>query len=84
MRNGFTIVAGCLALGVTSAHAQSYPSRSVRFVVPYPAGGAVDIVTHAVTRRLSQIWGQPVMIENKAGGGTQIGAEAVAKNIRVD
>jgi tripartite-type tricarboxylate transporter receptor subunit TctC len=80
MRIGFIIVAGCLALGVTSAHAQSYPSKSVRFVVPYPAGGAVDIVTRAVTQRLSQIWGQPVMIENKAGGGTQIGAEAVAKS----
>jgi tripartite-type tricarboxylate transporter receptor subunit TctC len=80
MRIGFTIAAGCLAFGVISAHAQSYPSKSVRFVVPYAAGGAVDIVTRAAIQRLSQIWGQPVMIENKAGGGTQIGAEAVAKS----
>jgi tripartite-type tricarboxylate transporter receptor subunit TctC len=75
-----TIVVGCLVIGVTSAHAQSYPSKPVRFVVPYPAGGSVDIVTRAVTQRLSQTWGQPIVIENKAGGGTQIGAEAVAKS----
>jgi tripartite-type tricarboxylate transporter receptor subunit TctC len=49
-------------------------------VVPYPAGGSVDIITRAVTQRLNAMWGQSVVIENKAGGGTQIGAEAVAKS----
>lgn len=71
---------GVLALGTTFAHAQSYPNKPVRFLVPYPAGGSVDIVTRAVTQRLGTIWGQPIIIENKAGGGTQLGAETVAKS----
>jgi tripartite-type tricarboxylate transporter receptor subunit TctC len=60
--------------------AQTFPSKPVRIVVPYPAGGSVDIVTRAVTQRLAALWGEAIVIENKAGGGTQIGAEAVAKS----
>jgi tripartite-type tricarboxylate transporter receptor subunit TctC len=63
-----------------TAQAQSFPTKPVRFVVPYPAGGSVDNITRAVTLRLGPMWGQPIIIENKAGGGTQIGAEAVAKS----
>ena len=62
------------------AQAQGFPTKPVRIVVPYPAGGSVDIITRAVTQRLNAMWGQPIVIENKAGGGTQIGAEAVAKS----
>jgi tripartite-type tricarboxylate transporter receptor subunit TctC len=63
-----------------TAQAQSFPTKPVRFVVPYPAGGSVDNITRAVALRLGPMWGQPIIIENKAGGGTQIGAEAVAKS----
>jgi tripartite-type tricarboxylate transporter receptor subunit TctC len=63
-----------------AAQAQSFPAKPVRFVVPYPAGGSVDNIARAVTLRLGPMWGQPIIIENKAGGGTQIGAEAVAKS----
>jgi tripartite-type tricarboxylate transporter receptor subunit TctC len=49
-------------------------------VVPLPAGGAVDTITRAVTQRLSDIWGQQIVIENKSGANTQIGAEAVARS----
>jgi tripartite-type tricarboxylate transporter receptor subunit TctC len=67
---------------VTTAQvlAQNFPAKSVRIVVPYPAGGSVDIVTRAVTQRLAALWSEPIVVENKAGGGTQIGAEAVAKS----
>jgi tripartite-type tricarboxylate transporter receptor subunit TctC len=75
-----TLCAAALVCGASVAQAQGFPAKPVRIVVPYPAGGSVDIVTRAVTQRLSTVWGQPIVIENKAGGGTQIGAEAVAKS----
>jgi tripartite-type tricarboxylate transporter receptor subunit TctC len=62
------------------AQAQTYPSKPVRIVVPLPAGGAVDTITRAVVQRLSDIWGQQIVIENRSGANTQIGAEAVAKS----
>ena len=64
----------------TQAQAQTFPSKPVRIVVAYPAGGSVDNISRAVTPRLSAIWGQPVVIENKAGGATGIAAELVAKS----
>ena len=69
-----------LSLVVTQAHAQTFPSKPVRIVVAYPAGGSVDNISRAVTPRLSTVWGQPVVIENKAGGATGIAAELVAKS----
>ena len=74
------LCAAALVCGTSFAQAQGFPAKPVRIVVPYPAGGSVDIVTRAVTQRLSIAWAQPIVIENKAGGGTQIGAEAVAKS----
>jgi tripartite-type tricarboxylate transporter receptor subunit TctC len=62
------------------AHAQKYPVKPVRIVVPLPAGGATDVITRAVSQRLSELWGQQIVIENKGGANTQIGAEAVAKS----
>src|ERR1041384_4259439 len=74
------LCAAALVCGASVAQAQGFPTKPVRIVVPYPAGGSVDIVTRAVTQRLNAMWGQPIVIENKAGGGTQIGVEAVAKS----
>jgi tripartite-type tricarboxylate transporter receptor subunit TctC len=76
------IAAGCIAIGAaTTAQAQTFPSKPVRMVVPYPAGGAADNIVRALTPRLGQTWGgAQIVIENKAGGGTQIAAEAVAKS----
>ena len=62
------------------ARAQSYPAKPVRVVVPLPAGGATDVIARAVSQRLSEMWGQQIVIENKGGANTQIGAEAVAKS----
>ena len=64
----------------SSALAQPYPARPVKFVVPFPPGGGVDIVARAVGEKLAPRLGQPVVIENKPGGGTTIGTDAVAKS----
>ena len=64
----------------SSALAQSYPSKPVRLIVPFPPGGAVDYYARAVQNRLGETLGQPVVIENRAGAGGMIGAELVAKS----
>ncbi len=62
-----------------AATAQGFPDRLVRIVVPYPAGGGVDGLARALGEGLSQIWKQPVIIENKPGASTMIGGETVAR-----
>ena len=69
-----------LALIALAAHAQPYPTRAIKFVVPFPPGGGVDIVARAVGDKLAPRLGQPIVIENKPGGGTTIGTDAVAKS----
>jgi tripartite-type tricarboxylate transporter receptor subunit TctC len=63
----------------TSVLAQPFPSKVVKIVVAYAPGGATDVVTRAVAQRLSPIWGQPVIIENKPGANTNVAAAEVAK-----
>ena len=62
------------------AVAQSYPSRSITLVVPYPAGGAADVIARAIGQRLSVLWNRSIIIDNKGGASTQIGASYVAKS----
>ena len=64
----------------TAAQEGAYPSRAVRVVVPFPPGGATDIMVRSVAQRLSEAWNQQVMVENRAGASGMIGAEAVAKS----
>jgi len=59
--------------------AQAYPGKPVRIIVPYSAGGGTDIVARAVGQKLSEAWGQSVIVDNRAGASGMIGAEAVAK-----
>lgn len=59
--------------------AQNYPNRPVRLVVPFPAGGPTDILARVVAQRLSEVWSQPVVIENQPGANTAIAAARVAK-----
>jgi tripartite-type tricarboxylate transporter receptor subunit TctC len=82
MRRGIlAAVAALTALTVTGAQAQtSYPNKPVKLVVPFPAGGTTDIVARLVAAELQKTWGQPVLIENRAGAGGNIGADAVAKS----
>ena len=81
-RTTLRLACAALALAATpyTALAQEWPNRPVRIVVPYPAAGAVDIVTRALADKLSAQWGQPVVIENKAGAGGLIGSDAVSKS----
>jgi tripartite-type tricarboxylate transporter receptor subunit TctC len=68
------------AFAAPAAHADDYPSRPVKVVVPFPAGGTADIVPRIIAEWLSKKWGQPVVLENRAGAGGNIGAEFVAKS----
>lgn len=70
-----------LSAAVLPAAAQSdYPTRQIRLIVPYPAGGATDIVGRLVAEKMSAALGQTVYVENRAGAGTMIGANAVARS----
>ena len=75
------LAAGALLAAPGLARAQSaWPSRPVRIVVAYPAGGSVDIAARMLAERLSQRWGQPVIVENRGGASGTIGADSVAKS----
>ena len=69
-----------LAVALFSSGVQAaFPERSVRIVVPFPPGGAVDSVARIVAGHLSQAWGIPVVVDNKAGAGGAIGVDSIAK-----
>lgn len=79
---------GCLVGGASlalfgavaaSSHAQDYPTKPVRIIVPFSPGGGTDIVTRAMSPRLSEVLGEPVVVENRAGAGGLIGSSMVAK-----
>lgn len=84
MRNSGTMVRLLLAvfaLAVTAhAFGQAYPAKPIRLVVPFPPGGAVDFYARVVQQPLSEMLGQPVVIENKSGASGMVGADAVAKS----
>ena len=71
-----------LSLGPLSTHAQSssFPNKPVRIIVPFPAGGSADSLVRVVSQHLNKRWGQPVLIENKPGGGTVIAGAMAAKS----
>src|SRR5215470_20359589 len=78
------VFAAVLALSLAApaaaqTSAQTYPNRFVRLVVPFPPGGGTDAIARVVAGRLSEIWGQQVVIENKGGAATNIGTELVAR-----
>ena len=63
-----------------AAHAQTYPSKPIRIVVPYAAGGTSDILARQIGPKLTDAWGQPVIVENKPGANGNVGADFVAKS----
>ncbi len=69
-----------LALAPLTAQAQSWPSKPVRIIVPFPPAGTTDIVARSLGAELQKMWQQPVVIENRPGAGGNIGAELVAKS----
>lgn len=75
------ILAAALALaGASTASSQAYPSKPVRIVVPFAAGGATDIVTRILAQKLNQVWGQSVVVEDRGGAAGNIGAAEVARS----
>src|SRR5499426_3049275 len=68
-----------VALSAERAHAQTYPTKPIHLVVPYPAGGGTDFFARLVGAKMAEIIGQPIVIENKPGAATNVGAEFVAK-----
>jgi len=81
-RDTLTTLAGLAMLAAGGAHAQApapYPSQPIKFIVPYPAGGATDALARMVAQKLQDSWQQSVVVENKPGAGGTIGANLVAK-----
>jgi tripartite-type tricarboxylate transporter receptor subunit TctC len=62
-----------------TAHAQTYPSKTVRFVITYPTGGGSDYTARPIAQRLTERWGQPVVLESRPGGSAMIGTEFVVR-----
>jgi tripartite-type tricarboxylate transporter receptor subunit TctC len=69
----------CAAAFPLPSFAQSYPSKPVRYVVPFPAGASPDLIARLVTERFSRMWGQQVFVENRVGAGGTVGAAYAAK-----
>ncbi len=69
-----------LLVASVQLHAQGYPSKPIKVIVPFPAGGVADVYARLIGARVSESWGQPVVVENRTGAGGNIGADAVAKS----
>src|ERR687883_1586504 len=71
-----------LAAGALSfaALAQEWPAKPVRIIVPFPAGGSADLLPRAVAEKLTERWGQPVIVDNRPGAAGNIGADAVFRS----
>jgi tripartite-type tricarboxylate transporter receptor subunit TctC len=81
-RKSLQLAAGALAMPFVSriGWAQAYPTRTVRIVVPFPAGPGIDVIARIIANRLSEVWNTQVIVENRAGAGGNIGTEAVARS----
>ena len=77
---GRMIGALALAVLVNDAGAQAYPQKPIHIIVPVAAGGIADVFSRIIGVKLTEVWGQPVIVENKPGGGGNIGADYVAKS----
>jgi tripartite-type tricarboxylate transporter receptor subunit TctC len=81
-KSGFylCLVSCALCLGIAGAHAQSYPTKPIRIIVPFPAGGIADLFGRVIGQKFNEAWGQPAVVDNRPGAGGNIGAEIVAKS----
>ena len=73
------LIAFLAAVSVATAFAQSYPSKPIRVVVPATPGGAIDLAARTIGAKLTEAWGQPVVVENKGGAAGIVGSDSVAK-----
>src|SRR5438128_4267945 len=74
-----TIAAGAIVAAPASATAQTYPNKPVRIVIAFPAGGSIDTLGRILAQKLSEQWGQSVVVENRPGAGGNLGAAAAAQ-----
>jgi tripartite-type tricarboxylate transporter receptor subunit TctC len=79
MKSAIAIAFAAAALATIDAPAQSYPQKAVRIVVPYAPGGNTDFTARVIAAKLTDVFGQQIVVENRPGGGTNIGSELVAK-----
>src|SRR2546430_3982803 len=80
MKCAFALMLIAALQAALPAHAQPYPSRPIRLIVPYAAGGTSDILARQIAPKLNEAWGQPVIVENKTGANGNVGADFVAKS----
>src|SRR5512134_1393437 len=73
------VAAVAMVFAVSAGFAQTYPTKPVRMIAPYPAGGTSDTIARILGQKLTESWGQQVIVDNRAGVGGSIGAEAAAK-----
>jgi tripartite-type tricarboxylate transporter receptor subunit TctC len=78
-RRHLLLAATLMGLGGSSLAQDAWPNKPVRLIVPFAAGGSTDVVARMVGQKLSAVWNQPVVIENRAGAGGNVGADVVAK-----
>ena len=79
---GYRWLAGvALLIACSTANAQSYPAKPVRYIVPFPAAASPDIIARLITEHFSRMWGQQVVVDNRAGAGGTLGAAYAAPNV---
>jgi tripartite-type tricarboxylate transporter receptor subunit TctC len=79
-RRALSLLAAAMLFAAGAAMAQQYPTRTIKLIVPYPPGGATDVIGRVIAQRLSSALGQQVIVDNRGGAGGNIGAEAVARD----
>lgn len=81
MRTGLAVVLSlCVVALAPCASGQTYPTKPIKLVVPFPPGGPLDVIGRAIAQKLTESWGQPVVVDNRPGAGGNIGADFVAKS----
>jgi len=78
MRHALAMIAAAMLMMNGAATAESFPDHTVKIIVPTAPGGSIDATARIVAEKLQAMWGKPVIIENRAGAGMRIGAEAAA------
>src|SRR6478736_5054312 len=74
------LAAVAAAVFTAAVHAQEWPAKPVRIIVPFPAGGSADLMPRIVAEKLTEKWGQPVIVDNRPGAAGNIGADAVFRS----